>query len=917
LSHNMARAQKYLLPPTRSFWKWSDDGEVICWHDDRTIVFKAELVQILKRLAPQGLPLLSSLVVTLASLREGWAESISEIMASVEVYQPSVESSELVESVLIGKEGLGKLSVLPGDLRNSTEKRATLCQMVFENVRCVVEAEDVPNVIKHLCLGMDEILAAHNSPGFQTMPFRALSLADLVQLNRGLEGVDQRSIELRQRTSLDDLPQPAEVELPQSQQMRGLLDALQQDDALQGVAKLAKQLMGAVSLPRKVSDPDEVPTGGISDISNRGSLDRLMLTELAHDDLTLAVRISSNEALYLRRESPPQATWREFSLFLDCGIRMWGVPRFYATAVALALVANADEHTIVKAYRGDGPHLVDVDLLSRDGIVNHLECLQADSHPGASLKALAARLSPDEESNPVLITTEDVVNDLAFQESLAAEAFPLLYLATVNRDGSMRLEQRGLQGKKLLRELQLNLDDLYDSKPTKLPALVDKDWANDLPAIFSAEPFPLLLSVNLNSDQQMHLGEEGVLGITKDRRLMHWHSITNLGARQLADDLPPGRLQWYRFDDPVDIVYAVIAESNSRQQSILIIELGEQSVSTQEIQTASEIIPLALRGGMLLGQKSANALCAIDPDSGEEVQSTGLPSAWKRCAGRFYRNPRTDEWGAVHFDGKTIRMEKVFAGPPERTPWLMHMFECDEMEGPIGVTHKGDIFYTLTSELWETKIPKLGGGRASLVGQHGSLVCLGSTDLGHYLVDVQKRTVVAVKGKNPTSLLHRDSTTFMTPSNTRHRFTHVQICESESGQMRLGLITRRGQRMIIDCTHGMIHLRFPRESMSEEAHLNRPFTPLKVPEVGYQLSRAVWDDGSEAFLDSRGLLHLRPANPAVPEVTIALTDGVVAGWVSDGRLWGVPYFTQQQADRDADAEVFEQVILGFVEQLIG
>lgn len=916
MSADMNKAQKYLLPPARAFWKWSDDGEVICWHDDSTIIFKAELVQILQRLAPQGLPSLSSLVVTLASMREGWAESISEILASVEVYQPSTEASQLVENVLLGAGGLGKLSALPKSLRSSTEARATICQMVFENVRSVVASEEARGVIQYLIHGMDEVLASYNSPGFQVIPYRAVTLADLVQLNRGLEGVDEKSIELRQRTSLDELPQPAEIELPQSQQVRGLLETLQQDDSLQGVAKLAKQLMGAVSLPRKVSDPDEVPTGGISDISNRGSLDRLMLTELAHDDLTLAVRISSNEALYLRRESPPQATWREFTLFLDCGIRMWGVPRFYATAVALALVANADEHTAIKAFRADGARLVDVNLLTREGIVEHLECLQAELHPGEALKSLMAKLNPDQESNPVLITTDDVVHDKAFQEALAAQAFSLLYLATVNRDGSMRLEQRGVQGKKVLRELELCLDDLYGSKPKKLPELVEKQWANDLPAIFSAMPFPLLLSVNIHGDQQMHLADHGVLGITKDRRLMLWHCPAHVGACQLADDLPPGRLQWYHFDEPDDLVYAVIAETNSRVQSLLMVNLGDQSTSIREIQTASEIVPLAMRGGVLLGQKSANSLCAIDPMSGEEVQSTGLPTSWKRCSGRFYRNPRSDVWGAVSFDGKSIRIEKVFAGPPDKTPWLMHMFECDEVEGPIGITHKGDICYTTTGEVWETQIPKLGTGRASLVGQCASRLCLTSPGLGNYLVDVQKRTVVSVKGKNTASLLHGESSAFMTPSNARHRFTHIQVCENESGQKRLGLITRRGQRMMIDCTHGIVHLRFPRESMTTETLLHRSFAPLKIPEIGFQLSRAVWDDGSEAFLDSRGLLHLRSASLAVPEVTIALTDGVIAGWVSDGRLWGVHYFTQQQADRDVDAEIFEKAIVGFVEQLV-
>ena len=35
-----------------------------------------------------------------------------------------------------------------------------------------------------------------------------------------------------------------------------------------------------------------------------GDFDRLLVSELAHDDLTLSVRIALNEALYLRREAP-------------------------------------------------------------------------------------------------------------------------------------------------------------------------------------------------------------------------------------------------------------------------------------------------------------------------------------------------------------------------------------------------------------------------------------------------------------------------------------------------------------------------------------------------------------------------------------------------------------------------------------
>jgi hypothetical protein len=105
---------------------------------------------------------------------------------------------------------------------------------------------------------------------------------------------------------------------------------LKDDVELGGLARLALNLMAAVHLPRPVADREELPLGGVSDITNRGALDRLLVSELANDDLTLAVRIAVNEALYLRREMPPRNPPRQRFVLLDAGIRMWGVPRVFS-----------------------------------------------------------------------------------------------------------------------------------------------------------------------------------------------------------------------------------------------------------------------------------------------------------------------------------------------------------------------------------------------------------------------------------------------------------------------------------------------------------------------------------------------------------------------------------------------------------
>src|SRR5262249_59432658 len=113
---------------------------------------------------------------------------------------------------------------------------------------------------------------------------------------------------------------------------------------------------------------EQLAVGGVADITNRGPLDRLLLSELAHDDLTLSVRVALNEALYLRREPPMREPPGTLALLLDCGVRLWGIPRVLATAVALPLIARDKQHSEVVACRARGKQLQPVGLLSRAGM---------------------------------------------------------------------------------------------------------------------------------------------------------------------------------------------------------------------------------------------------------------------------------------------------------------------------------------------------------------------------------------------------------------------------------------------------------------------------------------------------------------------------------------------------------------------
>ena len=382
---------------------------------------------------------------------------------------------------------------MPAELRTLPAAKAELAAMVFEESRREVGPDDSYRIVR--------VLAEYHEPGLvASQPGRQNRfsdvLAELRLLHEGLKRFDAAAFQLRFQTGLEQPIEPADVDLEPAERTRQLIARLQDDEELGGLARIARHLMAAIHLPRAISDREDLPVGGVSDISNRGPLDRLLLSELAHDDLTLAVRIAMNEALYLRRETPPSNPPKHRAVLLDSGVRLWGVPRVFATAVGMALAAGAPGGTCgPMSFARPATSVVPVSLADRAGVVAHLETLEPEAHPGRSLAAFAATASAEAGLlDAVIVTSEDVAADHDFQQSLAALELPSVLLATVSREGRFRLVSQGRRGSKLLREATLDLDKLLARPARRQAPLIDPAVPAGLPAILSVRPFPLLLS---------------------------------------------------------------------------------------------------------------------------------------------------------------------------------------------------------------------------------------------------------------------------------------------------------------------------------------------------------------------------------------------------------------------------------------
>jgi hypothetical protein len=286
--------------------------------------------------------------------------------------------------------------------------------------------------------------------------------------------------------------------------------------------------------------------------------------------------------------------------------------------------------------------------------------------------------------------------------------------------------------------------------------------------------------------------------------------------------------------------------------------------------------------------------------------------------GRFFVNRSRREYFALSYDAATARFEEVLGENAIRCPRLLTMFERRGVDGPIGVTVRGDLFFTATGELRKVRRGVAGRVEVAAISRDGRFVALGETGAKiHYantLVDVdseEAQTQYAVeRSLEPevyASIAHR---------SLRYRLSAAFV-DGLDGM--LTFLARRGQMVSLafDINTQTIYLanKYPWQAIEPVPGTWQDFDERRGrPGAGYRLREAKWADGSRAVLDSRGLLHLISADPRTPEAALVLNDDCISVWCNDGRTCGDAYFLADGVQSNA-AEVYATVLKPFVEGL--
>ena len=888
-------------PPVGWWWEWRDEGRVIVWREqETTIAFREEVEGIVGELAPEDPPVAGSIVLLLAACRDDWHDPTARAVLHELVRRCGggvVEHGEVADVVGL----LGKVRALPEDLRGSYAARKVLAAMALET-----PAGRAPAVGP-----------AARASGVGTP--RHATLAELRRewqpLRTGLVGLDEGTLRTRVATGLDTPPSaadPVDLPLPPETVIRGVPPELLDDPETSAVAALAREVMAAVTLPRRLEAPVDRPEGGFADIANRGSLDRLLLSELAHDASIFAARVALGEALYLRRElsAPPPLHGR--TVLLDSGVRMWGVPRAYAAAVALALRAQAGPGGETAVFRAGREGLVPVDLATKEGLVDHLRAIEINAHPGLALAAFAAATPPGADA--VLVTCEEALADPEFQPLAAACPLDVLHVVTVARDGRLRLLVRSRRGTRVVREAILDAAKLLAAGPAPKPVRpLFEPASHDLPAIFGVDPFPLRLSHQADVERTWRVDGVGAFTFTEDGRLLFWDD-RRLGARQIATGLPRGRLIACEPMARGGQTLAVVGKLRPEGLSALSIDCRSFRVGTVQLDVdapgfaigKTPIGNIQIVAGRIL-IRNGRKLVEIDPHSGLIASACAVPSKGRQI-GRIVQDVSRKE--LIVLAASPARVERV---APKSLFNALAVFETAGIEGITIVTREAnlitgaaprgiDVSHGLQPP-WQVAGVSRDGQRFALAGGMRSARRSGR---GWRIIDVSTGSQIVML----SSFRPRDLEMWMSDHNRCEPF--ASFCDGvrlgTDGELEIGSPGPQGRIDTWTLTLGKNGLE-GRMARPSPGRTLRAFESADGRRPRHGLRSVRFADGTTVWHDLRGLFHFRSSVRTLPEVSLVMVPdhdfgkdldkgASVAGWLSDGRVFGNRYFHDREATDD-------------------
>lgn len=451
--------------------------EVIAIPGGNSIAYSNYLGDILEKLSPQGLPPFGSLLLAIIATNPNGGTSIDHVYSLVSSRLKTTDDVTLAKAIAF----LKLLSEVPNEYKQS-QKRILLLQALFERSHNGASSKRSVSI----CAAYKNRNFENTSPksGFSTATynddFKAISL-----LSARFDTV-QAIID-----SIAGLPDPKQYELefqeePNEHGSPGidLIDELINNSKTFTTGSLVRWLWGGLNIPVHSVLPSQQPLGGISDLTNKGDYDKLLISEFAHDDLTFLSRLANQEALYVQRETPPSHNDLQRIILIDASLKNWGSPKAIAFAIMLAIARHPKTDIPCLAFVLGTDNYVPVSIENIDTIIDALQIFGVSLHAAKSLTAFFKDYPDNKNQEVFFITESSTPKNGSLSKVLNEYNNSIHYLVLTDEEGNVDVFKKHQHSKRHLQHIKLPLDNLWKTNRRNKEDEIREDLATSYPILF-------------------------------------------------------------------------------------------------------------------------------------------------------------------------------------------------------------------------------------------------------------------------------------------------------------------------------------------------------------------------------------------------------------------------------------------------
>lgn len=455
------------------FWEWTTDKDVrdpsgylennlLSVPNVGAIAYRPYIIEVLKELQPQGFPLFGAFLLTMYATQDGYLnlDGIFFFLRKFRTEEASAFNIDINNSYQL-LENLSKV----GNSMKRGQNRINLFQTIFKDAVYSVSAEESEYILTTYYRGTHKIADSADKlvltndvfyKDIETLSFiykKFPTTESIIKAMQGLANEPEINEEIAEKHRT-------------TESEKDFIKELIEEPKTFQVGSLIKRIWSGLKIPMKHLSPGEQPMGGVSDISNKGDLHRMLLSEFANEDEVFMNRVANNEALYIQREIPPEENVFERIILIDTSLKNWGTPKVLSFASAIAIIKHPKAHSECKVFTL-GKEMNAVSLDTVEEVVENLNQVSAMLDVSPTLDVFFQKERQEKDLEVFFITAEENLTNKNLQKVIHENRDRLKFVVTTSAQGELNFYRHHQGTRKHIQKIILPLEELWANPPKR------------------------------------------------------------------------------------------------------------------------------------------------------------------------------------------------------------------------------------------------------------------------------------------------------------------------------------------------------------------------------------------------------------------------------------------------------------------